>query len=324
MNKTQFQHPYTYECDVCNRQITITENRPGLTVLPTCNITLGCMGNLRRVSANERRKPKNTPSLIRDWVQRQMLFKHQQRALSNRWIIHHNLDNIPIVDLFVSKQSGDTTVLTPAEPLQIITIDANTTEIVLKNAAIGVAVLTTTAGQDRTEREVADTTKAEQYQVSANAEITVATLDNARNTSIGVTFRTAGGDVASEFNSIDDTPSIASPWVGERTAIINGRRYSVRSFNFRQTSSVSALFDSATVAENTNFVFTHVGSIDLKRHDLLIMLSTAPHTISDRDYNHFIDAVDAALDKPQLTFTKGNVYASHDVIRETYPQILLR
>src|SRR5512139_2046272 len=110
MTRVVIRGETVYECDVCKRRQRVPTNRQGIDVLPRCNITAGCKGLLHRVTAlrDIASTPTAPPEIegVSDWYQRNVLHIHQQPIRSDRWVVTHNLQNIPILHIFVSRESN--------------------------------------------------------------------------------------------------------------------------------------------------------------------------------------------------------------------------
>lgn len=315
-----------YECDVCKRRERVPTNRQGLDVMPRCNITAGCKGSLHRVTAL--RDINNTPSFppevegVPDWYQRNVLYTHEQSIRSDTWVVKHNLQNIPILHILVSRETTSGTTLEPYDNVTIEIVDANTLILRFPSAQSGQAQCVSLVSKNVVNYVSRTTTTDVSIPASsAYGEITIATLATDPLIDLQLRFSTTLGTTV-EYVGIDDVPSVQSAWAGVSAVIVNGRRYVVRSFNI-VSGSASSLFSTGAIPSGTSFTVSKINGTQLLPNQVLLLLSNTPHTFADRVYDKCIDAALVNASAPELYYTAGTVEAQSTIARSTYPLILV-
>jgi hypothetical protein len=209
------------------------------------------------------------------------------------------------------------------EPESIKTIDSNTTEITFSVSNSGLLQCVSLASQNTSNPQQSinvDTTSV--FKISNVGEITIATLDENININVSVNFKSAivHGGVDVVFNGVDNVASVASPWVGASKIFVNGRTYTVRSFNLSNTPPVPAIMASGDVDPlNALFTFKSFGS---NINENLILIGNAPYTPVDRIYNQFIDIALLNAFDPPIAYRSGEIYVKTSNIKTIYPLIL--
>ena len=161
----------------------------------------------------------------------------------------------------------------------------------------------------------------ETARITNNGELTIATLNDA--TLIDLTIRYNSSNVPSgivniEYVGIDDQPSINSPWVGTNKVYLNGRTYTVRSFNLVDQPLAPAIFADNLIGNGTQFFFP---SLTTEPNQNLILYGTSPFTIVDRVVDRYRDMGLVSQEQPELAYTNGEAFAAPGIIRTTYPHI---
>lgn len=318
-----------YECDTCDRRIRIPTNKYGLDVMQRCMITSNCQGTLHRVTATKdiNATPAFPPEVdgVQDWFQRKVFYEHNQTIKTQAWTVNHNLQNIPVFHVFVNRLVDGVEHLVEHEPTSVTTIDANTTLITFNSAESGVVHCVSSSSQNTTNFDVFATLTddAATMQVTSDVgEITIATLDTSELVDLTVTY-TASPNITTSFIGVDDVTSINSPWVGARHAIINGRRYTLRSFSVVTTPQVSSYIAAGMIPDGSAFYISAVNGVAVKPNDVLFLLSRAPHSNVDRVYDKCIDAAQINQTSPEMFYAGGKAFVSTSVTKSTYPLILV-
>lgn len=318
-----------YECDVCKRRIRTPTNRYGLDIVQRCTITSGCQGKLHRVTALKdiNSTPAFPPELVgvQDWFARNVLYTHQQPIRTATWIVQHNLQNVPILHTFVNRIVDGKEVLVEQDPTIVETIDANTTRLIFASAESGQVQCVSPSTKNTTnyDNTLAATPVTLSTQLTSNTgEITIATLDSSGIVDVTLTFLSAPL-TSITYSGVDNVPSIYSPWVGVGSVIVNGKRYTVRSFNLTQTSPAPAYFTAGVIANGTAFYLSGINSTHVGDNDVLFLLSNAPHTNVDRIYDHYVDAKFVSPTSSATFYDEGKGYVMSPVVKSTYPLILV-
>ena len=318
-----------YECDVCKRRIRTPTNRYGLDVIQRCTITAGCQGKLHRVTALKdiNATPAFPPEVagLQDWFARNILYTHQQPIKTAVWVVQHNLQNVPVLHTFVHRTVDGEDVLVEQDPVSVDTIDANTTRLTFAAAESGQVQCVSLSTRNTTnyDNTLISAPSALGVQLTSDAgEITIATLDSSGIVDVALTFLSTTPTTIT-YSGIDGIPSIYSPWVGASAAIINGRRYTVRSFNLTQTSPAPAYFSAGAIVNGTAFYVSGINNAPIDTNDVLFLMSNAPHTNVDRIYDRYVDATSVSATSPETFYGDGRGYVKSSVVRSTYPLILV-
>lgn len=321
-----------YQCNVCSRSIRVPTNKQGLDVLQRCVITSGCLGKLRRVTIAK--EVNETPAFppevqgVRDWFQRRVLYTHQQPVQSHTWLIEHNLVNRPKIHAFVDRMVDGVPTQLPINPISETSIDANRTRLEFASAESGLAQCIALASQNTTNPLAleAPAIPTDAFQISSNTgEITLATLASNSLIGLALTYRTSGTevDLTIEYAGVDIGPSSESPWSGSSRAVINGRQYTLRSFNIERTPLAPAYFAAGAVPEGSSFFISNYNGAPPKLGECLILLGRSPYATVDRVTDRYIDASSIDRITPELYYSLGVGFSNQSVIRSTYPQILV-
>lgn len=325
MTRVVIRGESVYECDVCKRRIRVPTNRQGMDVMPRCNITAGCRGLLRRVTTLQdiNSTPATPPEVegVQDWYQRNVLYTHQQPIRSDSWVVEHNLQNIPIVHVFVYRDVGDGPVLVPFTEVTVETVNANTSILRFPSAESGQVQCVSLVSKNVVNYTSETSQVTSDIPVSsASGEVTIATLDASSLLDIQLTFSNTMKSVVN-YVGVDNVPTVESAWVGTNSVIVNGRKYTVRSFNI--TSGAPQLFATDVIPSGTSFVISGVNTVPILPNQVLFLLSRPPHTYADRIYDEYVDAAQVSVTTPEMYYATGTVSTQTTVVRSTYPLILV-
>lgn len=345
-----------YRCDVCNRKIRVLTSRTGIDVVQRCTITYGCRGRLHQL--RDAKEINSTPAFptevpgVQDWFQRKVLYSHNQPIKTKTWTIKHGLSNKPLLYVYTSRQTStdvvppgtiyvgtvgsniheilepavvgniDGTVRQDVVTFSINTIDANTTEINFEKPQSGMVQCVALASQNTANpipETIVDGSAA--FKLSNNGEITIATASENPFISVLINFKSATirAGVNATFNNVDNTASVASPWVNVGKIYVNGKTYNVRSFNLANTAPVPGIMATGNVdVAKARFTFENLGS---KANENIILLGSPPYLTVDRIYNQVVDI--ALIDKfsPELYYSDGEIYVEQSAIKTVYPLI---
>lgn len=321
---------HVYECDTCIRKIRVPENKQGLDVLPNCNITLGCMGKLRRIFNT--REVNLTPAVppevpgVEDWFQRRVMYTHTQQIADTDWLIEHNLANKPVIHPYVYKVIDNAEVLVTGEPLSIATVDSNTTLVKFATPEAGSAQCISLTTQNITNPDATTYTPvaADTVQLSSNAGvITIATLNDTPMVNVTLSYLTQTGVTTIDYIGVDDIVSIESPWVNAKQAIIAGRKYTLRSFNLTTSPLAPTAFSQGLIPNGTGFYVSAINHVAPTPGQVLFLLGKAPYASVDRVLDKYIDAYYVDKTSPQTLYNSGIGTVCPSIIKLTYPPILV-
>lgn len=324
MTTTFAKSESVYQCDVCTRKIRVPSNRKGLEIVHNCIITADCKGSLHRVMIAKEINdtPAFTPELpgVQDWVERNVLFTFTQPVQSNKWIVTHNLGNIPNVFAYVERQENNSTVLKEIEPKSITPIDGNIIEVLFDQAEKGLAQCIASASQNYINPTTSTTSTINNVQLTNNGELTIATLAQDASVNLKLTYNspTSTSPVLIEYLNLTDT-TIESAWNGISTIIINGKKYIVRSFNIVTTPMAPSYFQSGTIGDGSTVYFMDIQAIG----NVLILLSNSPHAAVDRVNSKYIDVAAIGGTQSQIYYNNGNLFAASTIVKDTYPPIII-
>lgn len=310
-----------YECDVCNRRMRTPANKYGLEVMQRCTITHNCRGKLHRVTNigtinNTPAFPPEVPGVI-DWYQRQLLYTHTQHIPSNTWVIKHDLGGSVLVHPYVNQLADGEMQLTKATATTTI-IDQNTIQLTFSEVVTGSAQCVALSSQTTS---VTTSEQSAQYmQLSGvGGVITVATLVDSPVVSIGLSFGSSSqGATVITYSGLTNTVPSGSPWVGATRVLLNGKQYTVRSFNVTQTAPAPAYFNAGAIVNGSSVTFDALNGAPLSPGEGIILLGSAPYAYVDRINNRYVD----------MAYTSGMFYADQTLfvpqalIKTVYPHIL--
>ena len=320
-----------YECDVCNRKIRVPTVKHGIDVIQRCVITSKCQGKLRRLTLAKdiNSTPAFPPEVegVQDWFQRRVLYTHTQPVYASVWTVHHNLGNKPTIHVYVNRTVNGVTTLVLVQPITVVTLDLNTTELTFEMPESGLVQLVALSSQNTTNPEVTTVAAISNTPVqitSNNGELTIATLASASSISVSLSYiGVAQDNVIIDYINVVSIPSAKSPWVGTTHALINGRMYTIRSLNLMLSPLAPAYFAKKQVSSGTAFMFSAVAGIAPVPGQALILLGRAPYESVDRVYDQYVDVASINAVTPETYYAAGKGYAFPSIVKTTYPLILV-
>lgn len=280
-----------YECDTCKREVYRKQNTQGIDVVGRCIITDGCKGKLlqKEIKPSHAVGHSTAPVIgLRDWTPRKILYTHTQSLAKKQWVVHHNMNGMPIVNVFSYSADGSLT-LNPIVPVAIEFTSSNAITVSFATSVAGVAQLlmrssvsdqTTTTLKPRLIEEEFD---ANHFVLSESmfmtngpetyGELTIATRVVTRDKpefgfdpheAITIQPHYLSPSTGQEilplvppmvFRSVDQVPvdTASSPWAGVTKTVINGAQYIVRSANIHPATGT---LPSLGVAEGSPVYFT--------------------------------------------------------------------
>lgn len=263
-----------YECDTCKREVYRKQNTQGIDIIGRCVITDGCRGKLlqKEIKPSHAVGHSTTPVIgLKDWTPRKILYTHTQSLAKQQWIIEHNLNGIPIVNVFSYSADGSQTLI-PIVPVDIEFTTSNVVTISFATSVAGVTQLimrssvtdqTITSLKPRdlnvqydSEHFVLDESMFMTNGPESFGELTIATKVVTRDRpEIGFDpyeriqiqphyiSPSTGKEILPMvppmvFRAVNEFPvdTASSPWAGVTKTIINGAQYIVRSANIHPAS----------------------------------------------------------------------------------------
>ena len=318
----------SYQCDVCSRKVRVPSNKYSVDIIQRCIITKNCPGKLHKILTDAEANdvsaiPPSVPG-VSDWVQRRVFYEHNQTIADTVWLIQHNLANKPSVQVFVVQTDGTDEVLVEVDPLDVRVVDLNTVEVEFDKPQKGQAQCVAYASQNTVNPSVGTPTVTTQPTtlLTNGGELTIATQDS--STLIDFTIRyysvnVPDGYIDVQYVGVDDQPALTSPWAGVDKVYVNGRAFTVRSFNIVDQQVAPSTFANNLIANGTQFYFS---TLSTTPNQNLILLGTSPFTVVDRVVDRYIDIALINQTQPELAYTTGEAYAAGTIIKTTYPPIV--
>jgi hypothetical protein len=308
-----------YRCDTCKRTTRIPQIPRGIDTLRRCVITKSCQGTMHKTQVAPASAVSEAVEGVEDWFQRRLQYKHTQTIASKRWIFDHDLGSIPSIQVY-SYQIDPTTLEEELAETTNYTVESTTTSTIItfpvkERGVAECLVLSSTASRP------AEAVAPDTVIVTANGELTLATLDDDSSIDVLLRYRDTGNGIDFDvtYTSVDNIPSVNSPWVGSSEALINGKRYTLRSFNI-VTSPLGPNFFAANLA-SSGFAttFPELGTTYGRN---LILLSKAPFSLVDRITDRYIDVAEINRQTtPTLILNSGELETTATSTRSVYPPI---
>jgi hypothetical protein len=322
-----------YKCDVCKRNIELIQNVRGLETPQRCVITHGCRGKLyqeRVLQDYIRGSLPDDVTGLENYQQRKVLYNHTQSIENQEWIIQHNLGTAPSISVFVSRPTeedpeGTLEIL----PTDTIIVSSDVVRLVFDRPESGIAQLVARASDPHLlqpfVREAA--TALELSQVSNFSEITIATrtsspLAEPSQITVQFTYITTGGVEVPITYAADDQPAAISPWNNEDRLIINGKVFTVRSFNIVVAQQISGVITNGSQIRFTG-VDDGSGERDIVENELVFLLAQSPYDNVDRLTTTYIDAFSVQGDANPFAFFFDNseFVADETILQTIHPPI---
>ena len=317
-----------YKCPVCDRTIDIVQNEKGLETVGRCVITDGCRGKLYQLSVKQDFTRGEYPSAVAgliDWSQRKVLYDHTQTVADSQWLIQHDLGVSPSVQVFIEVPVSGGTELEETTPDSIVVVDENNIIINLSRNESGVAQC---VGRNSkpviTNVRVEETrTETEPFQFSGNSEITIATIDTTTNIDLVLSFTTPDGRIVDLTYTVDNVPSITSPWSDTDKIFFHEKSYIVRSFSGIDQVSIT----DGTVQDSSSFYIKSInvgsGARSLVSEEIIILLADSPYTEVDKRRSSFVDPTLIGADEASFSFyyENGEFLVYDNLIETVFPPI---
>jgi hypothetical protein len=330
MQKVIVRGEAVYKCTVCNRKIRVPSNRKGLDVLHNCTITSGCLGKLKKIS--QMKDINNTPTLtpsvpgVRDWIVHDVVYTHTQSVGSTVWDIQHNLHSRPIIHVYTRTLPGDELVLVPIEQFNTVVLDSNRVQLTFDRAQSGVAQLVALASPNTTNPQ---STEVEQ-QLIVNVQestdsglITIGTLLQTALIDLTIRYTISNNNILDIiYDDLDNTPATSSPWIGARVAVVDGKKYAIRSVDLKTYPNAAPHFISGEIPPQGAFMcITAINTTPPNPRDVILLGAKSPFSSVDRIYNQYVDFSKETPSSSNVIYSYGKVFAKSDIIKTIYPFI---
>lgn len=329
MPKVVVRGESVYQCTICNRKTRVPTNHRGLDIIFHCTITAGCKGKLNRLALTKDiiSTPTLTPAVVglQDWFQRKVLYTHTQYISSNKWSISHNLDNKPTIHLFTNQYINGIKELVPTTPSSIVTIDANTTQLLFDQAETGIAQCVTMSSQNTINPIVYNTiTSVDNIQYSNDAGIiTIATLNSDTDIDFDIRFMITGQNpVTISYIDITSGNIGPSPWANTPKLYLNNQTYTVRTINIINHPKAIDYFLSGQIPpQGSAFYIVNLDGVSVKHGDVIMLGAKYPFDYVDKIYDVYVDLADETYSSGRVLYSFGKIYAAPSALKSAYPFI---
>lgn len=307
----------TYQCDTCHRSVDLPQNRLGFEVYSNCIITLNCKGNLVYVSAHpEYVRGSATPidPTLTDWVQRLILYTHEQIVPATVWKVKHGLNNKPDVNVFVYDTNNTLVRFTPTS---VTYPDVNTVKITLPLKYTGVieCIAKYSNMSDTTPVVATDTL----IQISNTNHLTFAISRQYKNPVLNLAISTASVN----SSSINATVPLSNnnsllPWGNTSVVYFNGKNYNVYTVDLPAIipDNITSAY-AVTVTSLSTDLITDSPIIDQK--GLVWILLSSGNTYNDKKLTSIVDVTSLTS---QNNITTNNITSvNSSIITDMYPPI---
>lgn len=324
-----------YECDTCNRTIERQQNKHGMDFVGRCVITNGCKGDLHLTKVKPAHVIPSIPNRVEgldDWIQRAVLYTHEQTIRSEVWYIQHNLGSEPSTQVFMDITLGDGSegqeeivpdLITVLSPNEIeISFDAHTSgtaQCLARSSAVGQSVTYL-----KTEPPSGITgVSTNSYQMSHRQVLTLAVNDSLPpETVITGTVHFVSPTTLIEV-TIPITYTIGSlirtPWFGVTQVSIAGKLYTVFTGVIDPTQH-DLLFK---LDEGSAIFFEFDNQNDELLESSAFLLTEAPYEAADKNYTEYATLAGTNITNATAAMVlKDNEISGLDSIKNsTYPPI---
>lgn len=314
-----------YKCDTCKRKTRVPLNIYGFDVVQRCIITENCLGKLHLVSTTQEinSTPAFPPEVIglQDWFQRKVLFTFSQTIQSDSWTVKHDLETKPLVQVVVHRVDGTgNQILTELAPsdFEVVVIDLNNIQIIFEKPESGVAQCIGVASANKINPPTTQIINTPDTLLTNAGEITIATTSNTPAIVVNAVFKTVIQDVIVAYSSVNNVPSVLSPWVGTNIVHIGGKNFTVRSFNILTSFPAPDYFEAGLINDGSPLYFSNF-SEEIGQN--FILLGNFPFSTVDRTTDAIIDIATINQTNPQIYYNKGKVYSNPNVTKSIYPPI---
>lgn len=331
----------SYQCDICKRAISKTENKSGLTVFGKCIITQGCHGKLYKTSRNIDDIREVTPFAadgLMDYVPRKAFFEHPQTLLTNQWFINHNLATSPAVTVYVQTVDGSLVQL-DQDNFTITVVNKNSVNLTFNQSYRGVAHC---VARSTTTTTVASAAAVTEIKVTNNGLLTMAIPEVIINTppavnvtmsnlpfNIQVMIKTPSEPEAPSLEFIGADIDRSSPWSDWPRILVKKRKnYVIRTKNILKFLAFGSNAKIDSIPNGTEFRFTTMllpgsSANSIESRELFFLLSNPPYASIDKVKDKLIDVGEMiASPTDAFVYRNGELYVKSTVVETTYPNIM--
>lgn len=302
----------TFVCDTCKKAIDITQDNNIVLNPVRCVITRGCRGLLSSTNSITVNPDQYAQMKVDStaWVQVPVLYQHNQTVARSTWIVNHNLNAQPMVQVYVAGSN----VPADINSYTVKYVSSTTVNILFDNPTAGIAECQV---RGNTLPVVPKTTTAStaNFLISPNSVLTLAIAAQSVTFNLA-TYTDSSTPIASTTVTVGKTsPRFASPWRNSSTVLINGRRYYICDVALQNVPATTSTFSASFSILNTDGTPFALGAA-------YVLLSNDPYEAqSDRVLNSCLDV--ASLSNTQDTvYDSVNLYCLEDLVQPVYPPII--
>ena len=338
-----------YQCDTCKREIELLENSKGLTVFSSCVITSGCRGRLYKLDRNpynfrEAFAEADPEGDLDNFLPRKVFFRYEQKILSDKWIVRHNLNTNPVVKIFIESEDGLKITPLESDEFTVHYSSSNVLEVIFDESFTGQVHL---ISRSITESNVETIPPSENlFQVSYNNTLSFAVISKYFNPLFPYPEVYTDGDVQIDIvlEEPNEEPIFCSeilrgpeaglsPWNDFRSLLFRRRRnFNVKTKNLINFRVISNRYDSLDdIPQLTRLTITGINfypsqtndSQDIKSKQLLMLLAKEPYDKADKNLDKLIDVGEIGQQKKNnsFIFVDGILYSDPGNVESVYPKI---
>lgn len=311
-----------YKCDTCNREVEITQNKYGLESFGRCNITDGCKGRLKFEEVLPTFLVGGLPSDVEglnNWTQRKLLYKHEQTFKRKEWVIKHNLSTEPSIQTHV--YFGEN--LIEVSPLQIITVDKNTSKVIFEQAYKGIAQCISRSTNVSKPVSVSDVQPVTDtlFQVSNADTLIFASKTDLSSSNVRIHWIDSNSNYLGYVDQAVYSNSIILSW-GDYTEILyKGISYTI--YNLSIVPPIDADEGSSLyfTTDSTNIMYPNGIPFDL--NESILLLTNLPFSKFDIVKNkiHDMSNLDSTTALLYSSYESGEVLIAESRIKTIYPAL---
>lgn len=306
-----------YKCDTCNREINITRNKYGFESFGRCIITDQCKGFLKQIkilsSFVNPQLPKDVENL-NNWSQTKKLYTHHQFIERKEWKVDHYLGSEPSIQTFIDIDN----ILTETSPLNIITVDKNTTKIIFNKAESGYAQCisrSTNIPSVITKNEIIEEDEENLFQMSISNTLIFATFDNLTTDNVRIHWKDSNCNSLGFVDQIIENNSTILPWGIYEKILYKGKQYTIYNIDIIPPTGAN---------DGSTFYFDTDGG-NFNVNNSIILLTNPPFFNADIVKHRIVNmnSIDNISSILYTSLNEGNLFIKESKIKSIYPSLKL-
>jgi len=305
-----------YQCDTCKRVIEHQQNAVGLEIYGRCIITDDCRGKLHQTEVLPTFLIGTLPPDVEglnNWVQRKLLYTHNQTLSQQVWEIKHFLATEPSVQTHI--YLGPT--LTEVTPDSITTVDKNTTLVTFSEPFRGIAQLisrSTNISQPVAKKDVA--VVAETFSQGSSASTTAYNTIPPGDKITIYWFDSKSNSLGFTTSDIKDNSTILS-WKDYNSVFYKGKNYNIYNINVNPPAGAD---------DGSHFYFHNENDLPFTANEAFMLFTNSPFSSFDivknklHDFSIMNENNDNAFQFSSLL--NGEILIADSQIPVIYPSLL--